>query len=129
MNFIFDVEYDVIDAPIKGEAAYLTAGPVKQLVGFDGEVIEPFVINETWPMSYIVKWNPSDSDEYEIHPYLVEYSIGYMKKGVLDSRTGKVIIPALYTEITMVSKDLILADIGSGIESVVYNVKGEKVSQ
>ena len=53
--------------------------------------------------TYIIKWNQSDSDEYELHPYLVEYSIGYLKKGVLDSRTGRVVIPALYTEISMIS--------------------------
>lgn len=77
---------------------------------------------------YIIKWNQSDSDEYELHPYLVEYSIGYLKKGVLDSRTGRVVIPALYTEISMISKDLISADLGYGDECVIFNTRGERVN-
>lgn len=128
MNIIFDAEYDNIDACVAGDVAYLTSVGHKQLVAFDGEVIEPFVIDETWPMAYIIKWNQSDSDEYELHPYLVEYSIGYLRKGVLDSRTGRVVIPALYTEISMISKDLISADLGYGDECVIFNTRGERVN-
>lgn len=128
MNIIFNTEFDNIDACVEGDVAYLTSEGLKQLVAFDGEVIEPFVIDETWPMAYIIKWNQSDSDEYELHPYLVEYSIGYLKKGVLDSRTGRVVIPALYTEISMISKDLISADLGYGDECVIFNTRGERVN-
>lgn len=128
MNIIFNTEFDNIDACVEGDVAYLTSEGLKQLVAFDGEVIEPFVIDETWPMAYIIKWNQSNSDEYELHPYLVEYSIGYLRKGVLDSRTGRVVIPALYTEISMISKDLISADLGYGDECVMFNTRGERVN-
>ena len=127
MNFIFDVEFDNIDVYSLENSAYLTMGAVKQLVSFDGTVLEPFVVDTTWPMSYIMKTHPSEADEYQLHPYLIEYSIDYNKRGVMDSRTGKIIIPAIYTDVEMVSKDLILADIGYTEESILFNTKGEKL--
>lgn len=127
MNFIFEVEYDNVDVSALEGSAYLTKGDVKQLVAFDGTVVEPFVVDTTWPMSYIVKTHPSEADEYQLHPYLIEFSIDYNKRGVMDSRTGKVVIPALYTDVEMVSKDLILADLGYSEESILFNTRGEKI--
>lgn len=46
--------------------------------------------------------------------------------GVMDSRTGKMVIPAIYSDITMISKDLLMAEIGGDEETnVVFTTDGK----
>ena len=50
--------------------------------------------------------------------------------GVLDTRNCKIVIPAIYDTIEMISKDMIKASLGlENIESVVFDVeRSEKIS-
>ena len=59
----------------------------------------------------MVKYHDDEADEYELHPYLVEVMIDYNCHGVMDSRSGKMVIPAIYSDITMISKDLLMAEV------------------
>ena len=125
MNIIFEPIYDNVESQPWDNNAYLTLNGVKQLVSFDGEVILPFVIDEIWPMKYMVKYNVDTEDEYEIHPYLVEVMVDVFCHGVMDSRTGKMVIPAIYSDIQMVSKDLIMAEVdGDEENNILFNTKG-----
>lgn len=125
MNIIFEPIYDNVESQPWDNNAYLTLNGVKQLVSFDGEVISPFVIDEIWPMKYMVKYNVDTEDEYEIHPYLVEVMVDVFCHGVMDSRTGKMVIPAIYSDIQMVSKDLIMAEVdGDEENNILFNTKG-----
>ena len=80
-------------------------------------------------MRYIVNYLPESDNEYATHPYLVDYNID-IYHGVLDTRNGKIVIPAIYDTIEMISKDMIKASLGlENIESVVFDVeRGEKIS-
>lgn len=127
MSFIFPVEYDNIDVDVPDGSAFLTSGAVKQLVSYDGEVIEPFVINSTWELKYVVKYNDDSVDEYALHPYLVGFNIDYEKCGVMDTRTGKVVVPALYRDINMVSKNIISATVGY-YEDILFFTDGSRVN-
>lgn len=128
LNIIFEPVYDNIISNSQEKNAYLVLGGTKQLVSFDGEVILPFVIDDTWPLKYIVKYNDDSADEYALHPYLLGYTIGCGHCGVLDSRTGKVVVPAIYLEIDMISEDLIIAgmDGGNGA-NVLFTTSGVMV--
>ena len=118
-------EYDNIRSNSSDNNAYLTLNGVKQLVSFDGEVILPFVIDQTWPLKYMVKYHDDMADEYELHPYLVEVMIDYNCHGVMDSRSGKMVIPAIYSDINMISKNLLMAEVdGDEENNVVYNTSG-----
>ena len=125
MNIIFEPVYDNVRSNAHEKNAYLTLNGVKQLVSFDGEIILPFVINQTWPLKYMVKYHDDAADEYELHPYLVEVMVDYNCRGVMDSRTGKMIVPAIYSDIEMISKDLLMAEIdGDEDNNVVFTTSG-----
>lgn len=127
MNIIFDTVYDNIDAYSYDGDAYLTRDGIKQLVSFDGDVLLPFVIDDSWPLKYMVKYSESDEDEYELHPYLVEFRIAPDCSGVMDGRTGKVIVPALYSDIDMISKDLIIAEVKGSCNHAIFTSDGRMV--
>lgn len=98
------------------------------MVSFDGEVILSFVIDQTWPLKYMVKYHDDMADEYELHPYLVEVMIDYNCHGVMDSRSGKMVIPAIYSDITMISKNMIMAEVDVDEENnVIFTEDGRVV--
>ena len=107
MNIIFEPVYAHISVEDEN-SAYLTLNGVKQLVSFDGEVILPIVIDEAWALTYSGTGDDG-SDMTFTHPYLVEVPVDYGCHGVMDTRTGKMIIPAIYSDINMVSKDIMMA--------------------
>jgi hypothetical protein len=97
---------------------------IKRKVAPDGTVIEDFVIDGTWEMSY-----PSGLEMYIDEDYrgnkkhqekvihtLSDYR-GYRIDlgddslcGVFHAKTGKVVIPALYDYVRMVSENVFLAE-------------------
>ena len=126
MNIIFEPIYSHISVA-DDDTAYLTLNGVKQLVSFDGEVILPFVIDEAWALTYRGTGDDG-SDMTFTHPYLVEVFVNYGCHGVMDTRTGKMIIPAIYSDINMVSKDIIMAEIDRNEENnIVFNSSGQMV--
>lgn len=127
MNIIFEPVYDNVEVNPLDSAAYLTLGGLKQLVSFDGEVLLPFVIDFTWPLKYMVKYHDDTVDEYEIHPFLVEVKVDH-EYGVMNSITGKMVVPAIYSDIKMISKDLLMAEIDGDEEvNVVFNAYGKMI--
>lgn len=130
MNIIFEPVYDNVRSNSREDNAYLTLNGVKQLVSFDGEVLLPFVIDETWPLRYIVKYHDDSEDDYAIHPYLVEVMVDYNCHGVMDSRTGKMVVPAIYTDIDMISANLLSAEVdGYEENNIVFTTAGVMVTE
>lgn len=128
MNIIFEPVYDNIQSNSRENNAYLTLNGVRQLVSFDGEVILPFVIDQVWPLKYMVKYHDDVADEYELHPYLVEVMVDYKCHGVMDSRNGKMIIPAVYSDIEMLSENLLMAEVdGNEQNNIIFTVSGVEV--
>ena len=128
LNVVFEPEYDNVAVSLVNDGAYLTRDGVKQLVSFTGEVIHPFVVDEIWPLKYIVRSNDVEADEYEMHPYLVEVMVDYCCRGVMDARTGRMVIPAIYTDISMISKDLLMAELdGEEETNLIFNAEGTRV--
>lgn len=126
-NEIFPIIYDDIYYDKGMGGVFTLKEGVKQLVSLSGGIIEPFIVDSTCPLRYIVEYHPDSESEYVTHPYLVNYCVD-IYHGVLDTRTGKIVIPAIYDRIEMVTKDMITASLGiENIESVVYDLKGRKV--
>lgn len=125
---IFPMEYEKICFAENDGQAYLIKDGVQQLKAFDGTVIEPFVIYyDTRPLLYY-EYDGEMEDNIRIqHPYLVRYQIASCRYGVMDSRTGKVVVPALYTHISLISKDLIRAGMKWSDNALVFTADGRKV--
>lgn len=124
MNIIFEPVYDNVRSNPGERTAYLTANGVKQLISFDGEVIQPFVIDETWPLYYRANCEDSEGNMDFLHPYLVEVMVDYNCIGVMDTRTGKMVIPAIYSDINMISKDLLMAQLDDEENNIVFTTSG-----
>lgn len=124
MNFIFEPIYDNIRSNPRERNAYLTANGIKQLVSFDGEIIQPFVIDETWPLYYRANCEDSEGNMDFMHPYLVEVMVDYNSIGVMDTRTGRMVIPAIYSDIHMISKDLLMAELDNEENNIVFTTSG-----
>ena len=128
MNIIFEPVYDNIDSQPWDGNAYVTKDGVKQLVTFEGEILLPFVVDEVVPLEYIIGIDEEDNDIYEQHPYLSAILVDYLNWGVMDSRTGKIIVPAIYSDVNMISKELILAEIdGNEDSNVLFTATGRMI--
>ena len=121
---IFPNEYDEICFTDKTGEVYLVKDGLQQLVAYDGTVIQPFVISGTWTLSYKEYDAELDENIYVQHPYLVGYQVATYMSGVMDSRTGKVVVPALYSRVSLISKDLIRAEIDYDDNSVIFTSSG-----
>lgn len=109
---------------------YRTKDHVKQLVNYDGSVVEPFVIDGTYNLKYMVSYNEDTADEYALDPDLVVYRVDDWE-GLMNKHTGRVITPAIYTDFTMISKELIKAELSYNYndEAAVMDRSGRVVKQ
>ena len=124
MQYIFPPEYDEVRLHPDGKrAAYLTKDAVKQLVTFDGKVLEPFVIDSMVSLRY-----EDDEEEYGRLSGYFSFRVGD-GIGVLDGRTGRIILPAVFEDVEMPSANLFECDIDSDYEKrVLYDLDGRPLS-
>ena len=108
---------------------YRTKNHVKQLVNYDGSIVEPFVIDGTYNLRYMVKYNEDSEDEYVLDPDLVVYRVDNWE-GLMDKHTGRLITPAFYTDFEMISKELIKVELSySDDNAVVMDRTGRIVNK
>ena len=109
---------------------FLTKNHVKQLVNYDGSIVEPFVIDGTYELKYVIRYNEDEADEYALDPDLVVYRVDDWE-GLMNKHTGCLVTPAIYTDFDMISKELIKAELGIDYEdeSVVMDRSGRVVKQ
>lgn len=127
-NKVLPDTYDTIQMARGNEGVYVTKNHVKQLLSFDGKVLEPFIIDGTYHLKYMTKCHDDEADEYELVRDILVYRVDRWE-GLLDARTGKVITPAKYWSFEMISKDLIRVELGYGEEGVIMDKRGRVVVQ
>ena len=127
-NKVLPDTYDAIQLARGNEGVYVTKNHVKQLLDFEGKVLEPFIIDSTYKLKYMVKYHDDEADEYELVTDILVYQVDRWE-GLMDARTGKVITPAKYWSFEMISKDLISAELGYGEEGVVMDKRGRVIKQ
>jgi len=128
-NLVFPEPHEWIDyASGRDGAVFVVDNHQKKLVAYDGTVLEPFVIDSTNDLKYCTKYIEETSDEYELIQDVVAYRVDGWE-GLMDKRTGKPITPAKYHDITMISKDLIQAQLNYAEGSVVMDRSGNIVKQ
>lgn len=129
-EWVYPLEYDAIhwtDAPSgKGFILYKDFQSVH--VSVDGKVIDPFLVDETKKLMYMSKYHSDEADEYEISDKVFAFSVNGLW-GVMDKQTCKVLIPAKYGSVDMVSENVIQCWLEDyEIEgSVLYDFKGNRI--
>lgn len=129
-EWVYPVEYDNIswtDAP-SGHGFILYKDFRSWHVSLDGTVIDEFLVDDTRVLKYMVKYNSEVEDEYAISDNVVSFKV-YGLWGVMDKQTGKVLIPAKYGYVEMVSKNIIKCSLESDQyeDSVLYDLTGKKI--
>lgn len=136
-NRIFTEPYDMIHEANDIDGVFVTRNWVKQLVDFNGQVLEPFVIDYTTSLSYISDLSKAYYDEdgdycgqrnvSEYEPELVVYHVNEYQ-GLMNAHTGKIITPAKYGEIRMISKELIRAEVNIyNYENILLDRNGKEI--
>lgn len=127
-NKVFEDAYDDIYIAEGNEGVYVTKDHVKKLVDYDGKVLEPFVIDDTYNLKYMTTYHSEGEDDYALVPEVVVYQVNSWE-GLMDARTGKILTPAKYWRFEMISEDLIGAQMGYSDEEVVLDKRGHVVRQ
>ena len=133
LKLVFSEPYDKMSYVIGRDegigALYRTKNHVKQLVNYDGSIVEPFVIDGTYSLKYMTHYNEDNEDEYALDPDLVVYTVDGWE-GLMNKHTGHIITPATYADFQMISKDLIKAELDHyDYEAVVMDRSGRVVKQ
>ena len=110
-------------------AVYATRDHIKQKLPLDGKVIEPFIIDGTYELKYMTRYNEDEADEYEIIPEVVVYTVDNYE-GLMDKRTGKILTPACYQEFDVISRTLLKAVYATWMpEGVVMDLQGRIIRE
>ena len=129
---VFDEPYDHIEVVYDGDGVFATRNFVKQYFDYDGTLLEPFVIDGIERLKYAIgltEANPEYDQDYifEFEPELVAYRVND-NYGLMNAHTGKIITPAKYGEIYMISKELLRAEVNyCNNESVLLNRNGKEI--
>lgn len=101
LNWLLQPEYDrLLVFSTSERVVCATKGAVQQLLTFEGDVVAPFLFDS---MDNI--WYETDDDQGARISGFLWFSVAG-KKGVLDAHDGKVIIPASFADVRLVSPQL-----------------------
>lgn len=137
LQFIFPVEYDAIEfAESERDGVLLTKDYVTQHVAFDGTVMDPFVVDNVEDLHYTQAMEPMIVDdgygngslktEKTVLADYVRYRANGLY-GVMHRETGKVIIPAQYEDVSMVSPTLFEVELWHTESSILLDINGRRV--
>lgn len=138
LNLLFPVVYDDIEfAGQESDGVFLAKDGVKQQLDFDGTVIQPFVVDGVGniyclqPVEPVVLTNGNGSSILKTEAMmLTDYMIYWVDNrcGVMHHETGKVIIPALYSDIEMASPTLFEAELsGVKFNHILFDINGNRI--
>lgn len=124
LKFAYPVEYDYIEFSAEDVGVLLSQNGRKWQVDFDGTVTRPFVIDYTsWiyvPGTYDEEEGSSKMSDY------IEYRVN-AQFGVLRRDNGKIVIPAIYESINMLSETLFEAQLREGGNWILIDTNGNIV--
>lgn len=137
LQFIFPVEYDMIEILTnEADGVMLTKGSVKQQTLFDGTIVNPYVIDGCSGLYYTKQIEPMMINYDEGSAYvkteadvLSDFSVYWVgsNRGVMHRETGKVIIPAQYEDVSMVSPTLFEVELWHTESSILLDINGRRV--
>ncbi len=105
----------------------LTKGGRQWQVDFDGNIVQPFLFDDTYYLNYPVGYSESGDLQYAFADY-VKYEV-MNNYGIMNRITGEPITPAIYSGINMLSKDLFEVQEYDKYEWYLLDTEGNKVSK
>ena len=130
---LFPMVYNGLEfAGDESDGVFIVKDGIKQQVAFDGTIIQPFVVDRVGNLYCLQPIDPvAMSDELETDAVLLsDYLLYWLGNhcGVLHGETGKVIIPAVYDDIDMLSPTLFKAEL-SGVKysHILFDINGNRI--
>jgi hypothetical protein len=96
-------------------------------VDFDGNIVQPFLFDDTYYLNYPVGYSESGDLQYAFADY-VKYEV-MNSYGIMNRITGEPITPAIYSGINMLSKNLFEVQEYDKYDWYLLDTEGNKVSK
>lgn len=101
-NVVYPTEYNRIH--VLPDCVFLAKEGKKWQVDLDGNIVQSFLYDGSESLMYPVGVDESGEVRYELSDY-VKYRV-IERYGVMNRITGKIVIPAIYEDVNMLSKEL-----------------------
>ena len=101
-TIVYPAEYGYIS--IIPDGFVLTKGGKQWQVDFEGNIVQPFMFDNTYYLNYPIGYNECGEIQYAFAEF-VKYEV-MNSYGIMNRITGEPITPAIYSDINMLSKDL-----------------------
>ena len=124
-NVIYPAEYGYVD--VSSDGFILTKGGRKWQVDFDGNIVQPFMFDNTYYLNYPNGYDSYGDLTYEFADF-VKYEV-MNSYGVMNRITGEPITPAIYSDINMLSKNLFEVQEYDSYDWYLLDTKGNVVSK
>ena len=124
-TIIYPAEYGYIS--IIPDGFVLNKGGKKWQVDFQGNVLQPFMFDNTYYLKYPVGYNECGEIQFAFADY-VKYEVMNCY-GIMNRITGEPITPAIYSDINMLSKDLFEVQEYDSYDWYLIDTKGNNISK
>lgn len=127
-DWVLPCEYEEIDFADDLNSIFLTKDGDKKLVSLDGTVLIPNVIDSVLDMYYLDANKVAEDmlEDSSLSDKFMKFKVG-AKYGVMSRKTGKVILPARYFDVSLATEDIIKAQFDSDGELLLYDSSGNRI--
>ncbi len=122
---VYPAEYGYIN--IIPDGFVLTKGGKQWQVDFEGNIVQPFMFDNTYYLNYPTGYNECGEIQYAFADF-VKYKIAG-RYGIMNRITGEPITPAIYSDINMLSKDLFEVQEYDSYDWYLVDTQGNVVSK
>ena len=124
-TIIYPAEYGYIS--IIPDGFVLTKGGKQWQVDFEGNIVQPFMFDNTYYLNYPIGYNECGEIQYAFADF-VKYEV-MNSYGIMNRITGEPITPAIYSDINMLSKELFEVQEYDSYDWYLLDTKGNVVSK
>lgn len=133
-NWTIEPTYDYIQQTYDCSALYATKSSVQRMIDYHGNIINPFVVGDTGDLTYDIT-TKNDAGEYTTSSIVSDkvcyFTTGHREiketYGLMDKHTGRVIIPARYSSIGLVSENIVKCGIDY-YSYRLYDITGKPIN-
>ena len=131
-KWLFPPEYQDISLSDCDNTLYLTKDYVKSHVTACGEVLQPFVVDYVDALRYEVLGKNSGGEDDEDYTKTVtsdkiaKYSVNGLL-GIFDLRTSKPLTKACFSDIYVVSGNVVRCQLEGSVSEVLYDINGKRI--
>lgn len=125
-QFILPIEYDYIRIHPNNGITVTKENQSKSRYDYDGSLLDEFVLDDVYEMTYYINEFDDEGNQKRAVDEMIKYSSGNYYG--LMTRKGKPVTPPRYSRIESVAPGVYQCQIPETFESILINVKGEKIN-